>query len=231
MLIISPYKDYYDYVAHIYGGGDPKIVYNRGTIAGDGIVPRNFARDLPIGNHEGATIGGVVWSRMFRTLVICGKPILLEKTEVASIHSRNYYSAGKHNPIIPVETDWHVAPMQHVSGSYFWRKNSQNLLIEQAEYLRKYALMIKHPVFVLSAGPSGWKNDNCYIEEFVPKLSQISGVAALYPAEQIYQNIAYWLGNEIKENPDGSPEPIVTDIIKIESHGFDKKRSFRPNMK
>src|SRR5574343_592719 len=29
MIIKTNYKDYYDYVAHIYGGGDPKIIYVR----------------------------------------------------------------------------------------------------------------------------------------------------------------------------------------------------------
>jgi len=32
MKIISKYKDYYDYVAHQYGGGDEKIVYVRNGI-------------------------------------------------------------------------------------------------------------------------------------------------------------------------------------------------------
>ena len=34
MKIKSNFKDYYDYIAHLYGGGDPKVTYPRVTPAG-----------------------------------------------------------------------------------------------------------------------------------------------------------------------------------------------------
>jgi len=34
MKIISPFKDYYDWIAGKYGGGDPRMVYTRNCIKG-----------------------------------------------------------------------------------------------------------------------------------------------------------------------------------------------------
>ena len=61
-----------------------------------------------------------------------------------------------------------------------------------------------------------------------PKLSDL-GIASILPAEEIYQMLVQWLSerNQKKEN-------IIdnrNDVQKLESKGFDKVISFRPNIK
>ena len=49
MKIISKFKDYYDHVAYMYGGGDPKIIYDR--------KPIKFIKDGDIYD----TLNKVIW--------------------------------------------------------------------------------------------------------------------------------------------------------------------------
>ena len=66
MRIISKFRDYYDSIAHIYGGGDPKIVYVRDdivapTVSSGGIrwydnvrveVKSELSDGIPFGLHR-----------------------------------------------------------------------------------------------------------------------------------------------------------------------------------
>ncbi|MNL14187.1 hypothetical protein D3C87_1351180 [compost metagenome] len=49
------------------------------------------------------------------------------------------------------------------------------------------------------------------------------------PAEQLWQDIQYYLLNLINESPDMAPppRPPQTNLEKLQSHGFDKRWSFR----
>lgn len=61
-----------------------------------------------------------------------------------------------------------------------------------------------------------------------PKLSNLN-LASFVPAETIYKWLSEWLSNQITNKEKQTKE--ITDILKIENKGFDKKRSFRPKMK
>jgi hypothetical protein len=61
----------------------------------------------------------------------------------------------------------------------------------------------------------------------IPILSGF-GFASRIPPEEMYQKIYTFL-SWLKDNP--TPEPNQTDKEKVQSHGFDLKTSFRPNIK
>lgn len=63
------------------------------------------------------------------------------------------------------------------------------------------------------------------ILEYIPKF------ASIYRTEKIYTELEYFFLNQINGSPDIDPPVQVPEPIRIESKGFDIKRSFRPNMK
>ena len=96
--------------------------------------------------------------------------------------------------------------------------------VDQGEYVDsawKLCKQLGAPVFVCATYPRIME-----VNEFVPNLG-IHKIAHYYPAEQIYQDIEYFLTNTMHENPDNSPPTKMVDSEKIVSHGFDIRQSFR----
>ena len=74
------------------------------------------------------------------------------------------------------------------------------------------------PVFV-KVGRDKFRN--CSLKEL--------GLSSVLPAEEAYRLISDWLSlqrTKAEDKPD-----IRTNVQKVESHGFDNKTSFRPNIK
>jgi hypothetical protein len=80
------------------------------------------------------------------------------------------------------------------------------------------------PVFTCEH--KSWRNDIIHVDGNVPILATM-GIPAMIPAEQLYQDIAYFIGNTIKLSPDTMPATVMTDKEKIAAAGFDLKQSFR----
>lgn len=64
------------------------------------------------------------------------------------------------------------------------------------------------------------------IEGKTPRLKDL-GLSSLYPAEALYQDIAYFVGNVLHPSPDLAPPVFIADKDKIVQYGFDLKQSFR----
>jgi len=77
-------------------------------------------------------------------------------------------------------------------------------------------------VFTFDHGRTG----TVRVDENIPILGDI-GLAAVYPAEQLYQDLSYFIVNTMKDSPDMAKPSSITDKEKISSHGFDLKMSFR----
>ena len=60
----------------------------------------------------------------------------------------------------------------------------------------------------------------------VPILSEL-GIPNIIPAEKIFQELSYFIGNIMKESPDIAPPVEIENDLRIEGHGFDLKQSFR----
>lgn len=223
MVIHSPFKDYYDWVAGKYGGGDPKIVYARVALGERDptvhfILPRqiSFPITTPPPRLESNSCFRCKW------LAIAGKYYLLVK-EISIYANINVptsekpwslFVEGKHPKL-----DEALLPQK---GENNWRKNDYGYYVGRpSEEVIRISKEIHAPVFCLSE----WGN---FVEGIVPNLGEL-GIPAIVSAEQMYQDLSYFMGNVINESPDIQPagKPPQTDREKVVSHGFDLKTSFR----
>lgn len=215
MKIISKFKDYYDWIANIYGT-DKSIVYNRNTpivvnkVAHKGIpfLPRSSNYYTDKSDYH------------FKFLVICGKLyVVAKRNEFNPIYGVDYFHY--------IKAKWELVTEEH-PASYVLSKNrfgQQNYfnVISSIDSNNIIALSVKvgAPVFTFIE-----RNDEILVDQEVPNLAEI-GVASRYSPEQIYQDISYFICNILKESPDLAPPSKITDNEKIVSHGFDLKQSFR----
>ncbi len=80
------------------------------------------------------------------------------------------------------------------------------------------------PVYLIEMS-SCYKKE-VYIQSEIPNLGEL-GVASFYPAEQLYQDLAYFIGNTMKDSPDTAGPVVIDDLTRLQQYGFDKKVSFR----
>lgn len=234
MKIRSRFKDYYDYVEHVYGGGDPKIPYNRDFIQdptfvlpanealpeGDTylVLPSTFKADtLNISNgnvrDRWLKVGEVYEG--YRGLSVAGKMYFLRQDYIG------YQGDSNPTVVTKVTKPWYVVESMKFSTRWppqEWTEYSGTL----KEELIKIHQYLKAPVFVFDTYSDG----KIAVWQRVPALGAL-GLPALVPAEQVYQELAMFMGKMYTENPDMQPQHPRTDIEKVEAHGFDKKQSFR----
>ena len=212
MIIKSVFKDYYDYISKIYGGGDPKVVYIRGKIQGE--------LNVPISDRHPYSIPKMPeWE--YKWCIVCGKGYLLV--------SKSTYTKPK----------WDLWTRSHPSNKSlmgsklkFARKlapiylGSYQHLLElhgkENRVLLKLSKKVKSPVFIIDKIGYG----SFGVENNVPNLQKL-GFDKLIRPEQMYQDISYYVGNLLKDVPDNEPPKSVNNEERIISHGFDLKTSFR----
>ena len=89
---------------------------------------------------------------------------------------------------------------------------------------------LKAPVFVISNifYPATHRDRRhvLIVDRAIPILGRL-GVPAVYSPAQIYQDMAYFMGNTVHESPDILPPVNVSDRDRLIQHGFDTKISFR----
>jgi hypothetical protein len=234
MKINSNLKDYYDYVANLYGGGDPNILYLRtsigekkftGTLHYYNEVSVEFDRYFKLPEYNYGSVKGYPHGGGFKGLVVAGRMFPIIDTNANDENHWRYQSNNKFEVFDYNKHEHLLNPRTRFESrrddySPYWesRKVSESLI--------KLSRKLGHPVFIIN-------RVNNYVEKTViivsgecPILSNV-GLAQYFPAEQLYQELSYFLGNLVKESPDMMPRPKVTDKDKILSHGFDLKQSFR----
>lgn len=242
MRIRSRFKDYYDYVEKQHGG-DPNTVYNRETIAdpepnpwpayrGGGNQNQRFidannmgftipqplyheSLGLPSESERNLKEGEVKES--YTGLAVAGKLYYLMQLIVGvRDESLGYLSIKAH-----VKLPLHAVERLDIRSSYSWVKAERYVSGKELPACVKLHKWLKAPVFMFN-------EHNCKIVIFekVPSLGDLR-LAALVPAEQLYQELAMFMGKMYTDNPDTMPKVPMTDVQKVESHGFDKKQSFR----
>jgi len=229
MRIKSKFKDYYDYIANMYGGGDPKIVYARdrinqlhdtGYMQYDlGFYVPDFPkiRELPVTRHYRDYDG---WS--FKWCVIAGKYYLLVGN--TGIGGWTLFTKDHSTAPMVLRKRYHLLSDEFVNPEeYFAPKEASPELIELSR-------IVNAPVFVIRGVQWMWKEKkySLCVNSNIPILNDL-GFASVIPAEIMYQDISYFLGNIINPSPDMMPEPdpAMTDKERVLSHGFDLKTSFR----
>ena len=235
MRIISKFKDYYDHIAHQYGGGDPKIVYERKELTEPKIIqPGNvkfyepiyhsLQSELVIPHAFGLHGHSYDYSRHGKFaeytgsyVCVAGRMFLLIQSPQTEL---TYY---KNVP----------GAAEHVSGYHSYRNTPVREQFDGAvEYpeLVKLCQMVKAPVFLFrmrmspSDGAIGKRTFTILCE--VPMLSKL-GLARYYPPANVYQDLSYFMGNTINGSPDIDPPAVVSDKDRLLQRGFDLKTSFR----
>jgi hypothetical protein len=229
MKIKSSIHDYYDWVAHQYGGGDPNLVYMRDRIVPLGVektpwgtihtehgftFPDAFRKSLSqYWDELGGDTPRVRYGSVYhfhrtecRMIVVCGRVYLVTRNgpvtrEVTGFEEENF-------------GPWQVHSEGTVGRDRSYDKWSigdpgieLGVFNEDAYQLSR---LVHAPVFEVQ-----WKE----IPARVPVLGEL-GFAAVIDATQMYQNIAYFLGllNEDRARAN-MPPATQTDVDKAVSHG------------
>jgi len=218
VIIQSNFKDFYDYVAHLYGGGDPKIQYLRHRlrpINEFGWSPATEI-DYPLKRSLHLLRPDRYSPFEYKYLVIAGRYYLLAKSETGE-----YYVLNK---------DQHPKQLANLTKArYFREKVTYETLVNcWDDDLIGLSVALNAPVFVIEGYHYDYRNRKTVlkIDSKIPILAEL-GIPALHSAEQIYQDIAYFIGNKMKESPDLKPPVNVSDKDRIVQHGFDLRQSFR----
>ena len=217
MKIISPFKDYYDWVAGKYGGGDPRLVYKRTKIEGKNTKDRAWhdivsGRWYPLSTinadryRQGKSMYG------FNVLIFCGRQYLVVKIDGAT----NIFSEEKHPDLWEIlnRTPKGIASLlvEHTSIDFYLGK--------QTQFAENLCKQYDQPVLLIV------DNLGATVSNRIPVLQDV-GFASVMSAEQCYQEISHFLGNVLRESPDTKPPVEINDKYKIIGAGFDTKTSFR----
>ena len=217
MKIISPFKDYYDWVAGKYGGGDPRLVYKRTKIQGqntkdhviyDIVSGRSY--ELSSLNANRYRLGKSTYS--FNILIFCGRQYLVVKIDGAT----NILSEEKHPDL------WKILnkPSKGIASLLVKHTSIDFYLGKQTQFAENLCKQYDQPVLLIV------DDLGAVVSNRIPVLQDV-GFASIMSAEQCYQEISHFLGNVLRENPDTKPPVEIDDKYKIIGAGFDTKTSFR----
>ena len=220
MQIKSPFKDYYDYVAHQYGGGDPKVVYVRNRL-----TPLYDNCDVGLAvNHDGIkplpyrSVSPSHHNFQFSWLVVAGKYYLLVR------HADHYPSWQ----IVDEETC--LAAFGRKSDRKWWVQSYEvkDLVgVDGGPSLVSLSAKLNAPVFVIwHIQHTSSNTQSISIGGNIPILGEL-GMPKIISPEQLYQDIAYFIGNTMHGSPDIDTPVKIDDKDRIVQHGFDLKQSFR----
>lgn len=223
MKIKSRFKDYYDYVAHAYGGGDERVTYVREPIDDELLCVTVSGTDNPDFSepkldqtkvHERfLVINGYVYSLIsYKQDDGTFSPFLLFTKEnfgdtIEKLSPFRYY------------TRW----LDRIDDKY-WAK----FFARESKVALDISRQIKQPVFIITKIERDWKNKRkiFHIDKNIPTLSDY-GIPHHIQAEQLYQEIAYYISNKMVTSPDLEIHDNMSDKEKVLQHGFDVKQSFR----
>lgn len=213
MRIQSKVKDYYDYVEHVYGGGDPKLIYKRIHIMNTEF-PYSIMGNTKLGfwcpdsKEQTVYVDGVPRTEKteYIHVVVCGRLYIVEKI-TQGFEVISYRLIEKRSDDIESRRLWHYT--EYEMGKYY----------PQFDAIAKY---IKHPVFEYT----GRHFSMCRVSYDIPNLGEM-GFGKYIQPEIMYQNIAHYIGNVINHGVDLEPPVKVEDKHRILQHGFDLKQSFR----
>lgn len=212
MKIISKYRDYYDVVAYAYGGGDPKVRYERDIFK---------STCVELSEHEAPHFKRYYSARniIFSHLIVCDKWFTLYR-------DIDNYSAGMR---LVTENSRDIFYELMPSWSKFWDEFVPGP-IQGGERLLNLTRAVGNPVYIIDRFEGVRRKNNTQfhiVDHFTPLFD--FGIQEYYPAEQIYQDLAYFVSNMMNDSPDLQPagKPPQSDKEKILAHGMDLKTSFR----
>lgn len=229
MVIKSPFKDYYDFVAHQYGGGDPRVVYPRQRVFKN-ISEYVEVEDWRLPDPTYWFGKDHSWSVTYRRpeyhcmyLVIAGKPYLLAKP--IPINETVWTGKTEYNL-----SSYKIQPLDYEARLPRWRM-SQVPTVEfgvENKSLINLSRKIDAPVFVIDRVDyeRRYGTSTLTICGQCPILQRL-GVPSMISPQQLYQDLAMFIGNRMKDTPDVQPPVELNNRQKIVKAGFDLIQSFR----
>jgi len=226
MKLISNFKDYYDFLIGKYGIDD-NIVFNR-TIFKGNVDFYVECDSLPNIVHVYPNDNKNYYSKLidFYCLVICGKMYLLIQYPDESLKLISEFDFENENI-------YHEVAIDIIGYKNFRKKKKITEKDLQKEVIGKYNKNligihkeIKSPIFIITRAV-GRTTSPITISERSPILRDIKGIPSLIPAEDLYKDIIYFIGNVINNNPDEGKINNISNRDKIIKGGFDPITSFR----
>jgi len=216
MKIISKFKDYYDSVAWTWGGGDPKTRYER----------RDLPESLKIEYRDimqAMNIYGKLHNKYDTHTLIVGERVYTVFSMSATLGPTKYFIPDETHEIMTasVRPGW---VRDFAKGSVYYKSS---YVVELCKRVGQPVFWIAHQYYT---GGHKWSVKSQHFIEIakkIPRLCEIRNFAKFYPADQIYQDLSYVIGNLMHEPPDDNPPVQVEEKIRLEKHGFDPKTSFR----
>lgn len=221
MIIKSKFKDYYDFVANQYGGGDPKVLYLRDRISPatpSGETSKLFTVDeFPI--YDPASWPPNYANYHLAYLIVVGKAYLLSRSATCWPSDVNKYKICEPAKVIESQK-------RRLRG--FARPRTVFEFRTEYPFLIHLSRLVGAPVFVIDRVQSPWRSGQFEVHVCgqCPILEEI-GFPAIARPQQVYQDLAYFMGNTMKPHPDTDPPLEVSNTEKILKAGFDLKQSFR----
>jgi len=231
MIIRSRFKDYYDFVAGTYGGGDPRIVYvrdrieplDRGMFGG---VPMETWKRVQVDQAPISDPAVPIWGQQeftLRCLVIAGKGYLLYRPGSPFLRTRDLNGLRVVEPQFiekKIKLRYHWEAKKWLDSVLEWHGKETKALVELCR-------LVKAPVFVIESIERAYKGKVAIaIYGQCPILNNL-GIPALIPPTEMYQTLAYFMGNLMHVSPDKAPPVEVSNEQKILKGGFDTRWSFR----
>lgn len=233
MIIKSGFKDYYDFVANMYGGGDPKCIYLRTKLKSSDVKPHEFQLGhfkVPYDSNYGIpsvpqdlTTPDKSFMYKFKRLVVAGKSYLCY---VKLNNNSPFGFQSDYNLQYKVLHGKELERYLEIKSRGYFYKETQPHDTKVSPGLVELSRIIKAPVFVYT----GTSSKSVSIEVNCPILQNYEFPSIMSPQE-IYQEVSYFIMNTMNVSPDMMPPSPMTDEMKIHSHGFDVKSSFRPKYK
>lgn len=221
MKIVSQFKDYYDHQAHLYGGGDPKIVYLRNRLKPlVQLGSMHYVEEMLYVDYPVKRDLRVLQTGLARDSIEC---------KYLCVAGKYFLCMGNHELEVldPIK---HPIQFGHLTRKrYFSQVQTYETLVGVEDPdLVGLSRAVGAPVFVIEGYIYDWrtKKTRLTIRTEVPILGDL-GLPAIYPAEQLYQDLSYFIGNKMKDSPDLQPPTVLSDKDRIVQHGFDLKKSFR----
>jgi hypothetical protein len=227
MKIQSSFKDYYDFVANQYGGGDPRVVYERKRLSSENPEfgscygsKKVLIQNCPL--IDPGTFGDEHSVRLMY-LIIAGKAYLITHPDDDSSIDVNTYQ------LTSAEDFFKTIGQTRKNWQWFYPQRFGVEFEKEHPFLIELSRVVGAPVFAIRTINHGYprtESAEIVIHGQCPVLEKI-GFPALIPATQMYQDLAYFVGNTMKPVPDTDPPVAVSNREKILKAGFDLKRSFR----
>lgn len=219
MKIKSRFKDYYDYVAHAYGGGDERVTYVREPLKDEVTVAlhKNHGLSDPYLDTTRTKI---------KYLAINGKYyVLLSVADDSGVYSKYELFTEKNfghrlDGIITRYRGWTGAKAKNMRWEHYFDCESDTIVMISQQ--------IAQPVFIIdSVSWDSKRREYSYLIDRTIPLLQEYGINHYIQPEQMYQETAYYISNKMVTSPDLVVVDNMSDKEKIAQHGFDLKQSFR----